>query len=187
MEPGAYSSGGEVCPTCGANIGSGNHRTNCPVCGASLVENIAPVTEEQRIALSELAESANERLEKAGAESAEQSFGLGCALGALPLLAAIFILFITGVFNLIMALITLVTASLVLAGIATLASSFAKARTVRETYRSVIGPEIDTFLNSQQLARTQFEKLVYELLPEESPLRAYRLVQPPPNMPLKQE
>src|SRR5512134_2246080 len=70
--------------------------------------------------LVKLVEDANEKLTQAGADSAEQSFGLGCIVFALPLLGIVVLLFIFQVFNLILALIVLSMGALAVAGLVTL-------------------------------------------------------------------
>ncbi len=65
------------------------------------------LSDEQRQELRQLAENVNSRLFQAGAESAEQAFGLGCVVFALPVLILIAVLFFVQVLNLILALIVL--------------------------------------------------------------------------------
>ena len=131
------------------------------------------VTETQLAELKEFIQSANENLFKAGAEGAEQSFGLGCLLGTIPPALLIVVLYMSGVFNLILALIVIVLAALAVTGIATLVSSFARGRSIRETYRKKVGPEIDTFLSRHSLTRLQFDDVAGEILTDSAPLRMY--------------
>jgi hypothetical protein len=120
-----------------------------------------------------LVEEANEKLFKAGADSAEQSFGLGCLVFALPLLVGVVLLYIFGVFNLILALIVLAMGALAVAGIVTLMAYNARARTITDTYHREIEPQIAQALAQQQASRPQFDRLAVAILPEDAPLRAY--------------
>ncbi len=140
---------------------------------ASFPAGSPPLTAAQRQGLSELAESANEKLVEAGAKSAEQSFGLGCLVFALPLLAIDVLLWIFGVFNLITALLALFMGALAAAGIVTLIAYSARARAAANAYREVVEPEITRYLAAHHLGRAQFDRLASEILSENAPLRMY--------------
>jgi hypothetical protein len=128
---------------------------------------------EQREELGRLAETANEKLVKVGTSSAEQAFGLGCSIGFMPLLILIVVLFVAGIFNLIMALIALVFGGLALAGISTLLSFRARSLAIRRLYLQEVGPEIDHYLSEHSLPRSQFESLAREAISAEAPLRSF--------------
>jgi len=128
---------------------------------------------DQREELRQLAESANEKLVKAGASSAEQAFGLGCSLGILPLLVVVIVLFILGIFNLIMALIAITFGGLALAGISALLSFRARSRAIGSLYQKEVGPEIDAYLSVRGLPRPQFDSLAGETISAEAPLRSF--------------
>jgi len=133
-------------------------------------------TAEQREELRRLAEAANEKLMKAGASSAEQSFGLGCALVVVPLGIAILILYVAGVLNLIMGIICLVAGILGLIGVVTLISSQARTRGVDNAYQREVGAEITGALEQMGVSIQEFAILAVEVLSSDAPLRAYLTV-----------
>jgi hypothetical protein len=128
---------------------------------------------EPRPELAKLVEEFNEKLFQVGANSAEQSFGLGCLVFALPLLAVVVFLFIIQVFNLILALIILALGALVVAGLVTLMAYNARSRAIADTYGREIEPQIAQALAQQHFSRLEFDRLAGEILPEDAPLRAY--------------
>jgi len=130
------------------------------------------VTQDQRQELKHLAETANEKLAKAGTGSAEQSFGLGCALVVVPLGIAVFILYIFGALNLIMGIICLVGGILGLIGVVTFISSQARARGISHAYKEV-EPEITATLEQAGISSQEFALVADEVLPTDAPLRAY--------------
>lgn len=134
------------------------------------------ISEQQRQELSELTATSNERLVQAGSQGAEQAFGLGCALGLLPLIAIVIGLYVWGVFPFLVALIAFVMGALVLLGGITLLSFNAKRRAIGETYRKEVGPDILAFLGRSKIQEEQFSLYVSDLLPEEAPLRSFHTV-----------
>jgi hypothetical protein len=147
------------------------------------VAELAALTEEQRQALSQLAESANEKLFQAGADGAEQSFGLGCVVFALPLLVVDLLLFLFRVFNLILALMVLFMGALAVAGIVTLMAYNARARTISDTYRREVESEIAHYLAEHHLGRAHFDSLASEILATDAPLRAFLAPSPAMDIP----
>lgn len=133
----------------------------------------------QRQELSELTSASNERLEQAGAQGAEQAFGLGCALIGLPLALLILALFVLGVFPLITAFIAWVMGAMVVLGAITLVSFNAKKRAIGETYRKNVGPDIQAYLNQSQIQEERFNSYVSASLPEGAPLRTFHTILPP--------
>jgi hypothetical protein len=133
-------------------------------------------TDHQRLELTELTNTSNEKLEMAGARGAEQSFGLGCALVGLPLAALVLALYIWGVLPLITAFIVLVMAALVMLGAISLISFNAKKRAIGETYRKDVGPDIQAYLKRSQIQEERFNYYVSGLLPEDAPLRVFHSV-----------
>ncbi|MFO7624590.1 MAG: hypothetical protein R6V73_09585 [Anaerolineales bacterium] len=147
----------------------------------------ALVPEEQRQGLEALTNSCNERLEKAGAQGAEQSFGLGCALGGLPLVGGVLMLYVLGVFSFILAFITFVMGALVLLGITALISFSAKKRSIAEIYRTEIGPEIQAYLNNHHIEEEQLNRFVDDTLPVGAPLRIFHFISLPEDINSSQE
>jgi hypothetical protein len=141
-----------------------------------MVDGIVLIPEDQRQGLEELTGSCNERLMSAGAQGAEQSFGLGCALGGVPLAGGILILYVMGVFSFILAFITFVMGALVLLGLTALVSFGAKKRSIAEVYRKEVGPEIRAYLNLHQIQEKQLNQFVYDTLPVDAPLRIFHSI-----------
>lgn len=136
------------------------------------------LTDQQRLELSELTGASNERLEKAGAQGAEQAFGLGCALIGLPLAALVFGLYVWGVFPLITAFIAWVMGVMVMLGAIALISFNAKRRAIGETYRKDVGPDIQAYLRQSQIQEELFNFYVSDSLPDDAPLRAFHSTPP---------
>jgi hypothetical protein len=130
-------------------------------------------TDEQSEAIRQFVESSNEKLLRAGVTSAEQSFGLGCALGIVPLGILVLILYIMGTLNLIGGLVAMVIGLLALIGILSLISSQARFRGIANAYQREVRPEIDAYLGSQGLAKSQFDALADQVLTTTAPLRNY--------------
>jgi hypothetical protein len=130
------------------------------------------MSEDQREKIIEVVMNANEKIAQAGADRAEQSFGLGCALGAIPLAIAILALFFLGIINIVLALILVVMSALALTGIATLVASFARTYGMKDVYKTTVGPEINLFLNTHKISRDKFKEIADEVLSEDAPLRS---------------
>jgi hypothetical protein len=123
--------------------------------------------------VAELVQEANERLTAAGSESAEQAFGLGCALGAIPGALVVLVLYILNVFNLILAMIVLAILALALTGAAAVLANRARRRREDDTYRLWVEPEIQIYLQKNQLSQADFKRQADEILTQDAPLRAY--------------
>ena len=111
-----------------------------------MTDGIAIISDDQRQGLEELTGSCNERLVQAGAQGAEQSFSLGCALGGLPLVGGVLLLYVLGVFSFILAFFAFLLGALVLLGITAFISLNAKKHSIAEIYRKEVGPEIQAYL-----------------------------------------
>jgi hypothetical protein len=143
------------------------------------VDDFNGLTEQQQRELSDLTGASNEKLEKAGAQGAEQAFGLGCALIGLPLAAIVLGLYVWGIFPLITAFIAWVMGALVIVGVIALISFNAKKRAISETYRIFVRPDILAYLKKSQMQEERFNLYVSGSLPEEAPLRTFHTVQAP--------
>jgi hypothetical protein len=137
--------------------------------------------------LRQLAESANEKLFQAGAISAERSFGLGCVVFALPVVALVTLLFILQVFNLILSLIVLTMGALVVAGLVTLVAYSARTRAIHNAYEREIAPEIHQYLSAHHASRSQFDQVASQALSEDAPLRLFLAPIPAGETPLTEE
>jgi hypothetical protein len=160
-----------VCPDCGFESDPDQTLLNCPSCDHPLNQGLA-LSESQRKGMEDLINEANEKLVKAGADSAEQSFGLGCALGGLILLGTAGALYLFGVFSLVLTFIVLIMGSLAITGIAVLVASFARNQGVSRRYRITVLPEIEIYLKKNNLSREQFDRLTDATLPQDAPLRS---------------
>jgi len=132
-----------------------------------------PSPPDQPQELADLAERLNESLRLSGASSAEQTFGIGCALGITPILVILLVLFIFKVINLILALILLVMSLLAMVGVAMLVAQRARLNGVNHAYRTAVKTEIDQYLVQSGLTRSEFDHLVSKLLPASAPLQAF--------------
>lgn len=161
------------CPSCDSPLEAGNVYLACPSCGVDLAADLTVIKDAQREDLKRFVNDANDKLVRAGADSAEQSFGLGCLLGGLLVAALVLGLYLAGLFNLITFLVALVIGVLLLTGVATLAASYARTRTIGWTYRKIVTSEIDGYLSDHKLTRQQFRSMADEILAQDAPLRSY--------------
>jgi hypothetical protein len=127
----------------------------------------------QRQEIEELVREANSKLAEVGSESAEQSFGLGCLLGGLVIVGIIGFLYIAGTLNIIIASIILVMGLVGVTGVASLSASFARSHRSNETYRLLVGPEIERYQTHKNLSRSDLLDVADEVLSEDAPLRSY--------------
>lgn len=131
------------------------------------------LTPEQTQELVGFAELENEKLRAAGAESAEQAFGLGCGLGLVPTVIIIIVLFVLKVINFILAIVLLGMGLLAVVGIGMLLASRARVNAASRTYQTSVEPEILQYLDEHDLTPQQFGVIVQEQLPENAPLRVH--------------
>lgn len=141
--------------------------------------------EAEQVTLDDFIVEENAKLVKVGSERSEQSFGLGCTLGILPVVGMIIILAILGVLNLISGFFALIMGALALVGIASLVASYAKKRSIEDTYKYNVKLEIERYLHDYSLDRQEFDTRAYQILPPDAPLQAY--ITPPPEAPLPAE
>lgn len=118
-------------------------------------------------------EEQNERLATVGTERSEQSFGLGCTIGLLPLGSMVLILWITGVLNIISGFFAVIVGFTALVGIAGLVASSAKRRAIADTYTHYVKQDIDLYLREHQIDQQIFDQTAHEVLSESAPLRAF--------------
>lgn len=123
--------------------------------------------------LTQFIEEENEKLVKVGTERSEQSFGLGCTIGLLPLGSMILLLYIFQVLNVISGFFAVIVGFTALVGIAAFVSSSAKKRAVTDQYEHHVKPEIDLYLRTNQLDQADFDLAAAQVLPESAPLRAF--------------
>jgi hypothetical protein len=128
---------------------------------------------EQHQEIAEFVEAENEKLRAAGAESAEQAFGMGCGLGLLPTIIIIIVLFVLKVINFILAIVLLGMGILAVVGISMLLASRARVNSERTTYQTSVEPEIIQYFDERDLPAQQFGAIVREQLPENAPLRIH--------------
>jgi hypothetical protein len=123
--------------------------------------------------VSQMAESLDEKLREAGVNSAEQSFGIGCVLALIPILGIPVLLFVFKVINLILAVILGFMTTMILTGIIALVANLARQNAIRHTYRSSLENEIQFFIDTHHLERTEFDSIVSEKLPRDAPLQQF--------------
>lgn len=131
--------------------------------------------------LTSFVEQMDKTLFQAGADSAEQAFGLGCGIGLLPALVVIVVLFALRVINLILMFVLAVLAVIALIGVATLLAYQARTNSIRRTYQSQVEPEINRYLSLHSLNREEFDLLAAERLSAAAPLRLFLAPLPPPS------
>jgi hypothetical protein len=132
-----------------------------------------PPPPDPSLELGPLAERLNEMLRQGGASSAEQAFGMGCALGLGPIFLVLLILFIFKIINIILAFILLVMAILAVTGVAMLVAQTARQNGIRRVYLTSVLAEINQYLAKTSLSRVQFDQQVSKVLPLEAPLQAF--------------
>lgn len=118
-------------------------------------------------------ESENEKLRAAGAESAEQAFGIGCGIGLLPTVIIIIALFAFNIISFILAIILLLMGLLAVVGICMLLASRARVNAEDRFYRSIVEPEILRYLDELGITPQQFREVVNEQLLDNAPLRVH--------------
>jgi hypothetical protein len=123
--------------------------------------------------IAEFVLSENEKLRAAGAESAEQAFGIGCGLGLLPTAIIVIVLFVFKVINFILAIIFLLMGLLAVVGISMLLASRARVNAEDRTYRVTVEPEILQYLDEVDITPQQFREIVQEQLLDDVPLRVH--------------
>ena len=135
--------------------------------------DIQSLTPEQTEALTQLAETANEKLHKAGASQAEMAFGIGCGLGFGPIALIVLILLIFKLINIILAFMLWLLAALALIGVSTILSIQARARKTDRTYYEEVQPEIENTLRTLGLDRPTFDRLARQTLSPDADLQKY--------------
>jgi hypothetical protein len=123
--------------------------------------------------ITDFVESENEKLRAAGAESAEQAFGIGCGIGLLPTVIIIIALFAFNIISFILAIILLLMGLLAVVGICMLLASRARVNAEDRFYRSIVEPEILRYLDELGITPQQFREVVNEQLPDNAPLRVH--------------
>jgi hypothetical protein len=131
------------------------------------------LTREETQDISQFTEKLNEELRAAGAERAEQAFGLGCGVGLLPAIALVVILYLLPMVNIVLAIVFLLLIMLILVGIVMLLSFRARRNAIEKTYQDKVKGEIDTYIREHNLTRSQFDSLTIDLVPEGTPLCGY--------------
>jgi uncharacterized membrane protein YkvI len=131
------------------------------------------LTPEEAQGLSQFTEEVNEELRAAGAERAEQAFGLGCAVGLLPAITLAVVFYLLPMVNIVLAIIFLLLIMLILVAIVMLLSFRARRNAIDRTYENKINSEIEAYIREHNLTRLQFDTLASGLVSEGTPLRGY--------------
>lgn len=123
--------------------------------------------------ISTFVESENEKLRAAGAESAEQAFGIGCGIGLLPTVIIVIVLYAFQVVSFILAIILVLMGLLAVVGISMLLASRARVNAESKTFEASVEPEILQYLDDLGVTQQQFVEAVHEQLLDDAPLRAH--------------
>ena len=127
----------------------------------------------QSAELDQFADELNEELRAAGSVSAEQAFSVGCAVGIIPVGLVVFLLYISGVVKLILALFLVLLGVVALVAVVALIASQARDRATRRVYYESVEPQIEAYLSNTGLNRTEFDTLLFAKLSDRAPLRAF--------------
>lgn len=122
--------------------------------------------------ISTFVESENEKLRAAGAESAEQAFGIGCGIGLLPTVIIVIVLYAFQVVSFILAIVLVLMGLLAVVGISMLLASRARVNAESKTFEASVEPEILQYLDDLGVTQQQFVEAVHEQLLDDAPLRA---------------
>lgn len=122
--------------------------------------------------ISTFVESENEKLRAAGAESAEQAFGIGCGIGLLPTVIIVIVLYAFQVVSFILAIVLVLMGLLAVVGISMLLASRARVNAESKTFEASVEPEILQYLDDLGVTQQQFVEAVHEQLLDDTPLRA---------------
>ena len=131
------------------------------------------LTKEDNQDFAQFVESLNEQLRVAGAERAEQAFGLGCGVGLLPAIALVIILYLLPFVNILLAITFLLLIMLILLGIVMLLSIRARRNAMERTYQDEVKGEIEAYIKEQDMTRLQFDTSAQEYVAEGAPLWVY--------------
>jgi hypothetical protein len=131
------------------------------------------LTDKRQKEVEQFGEELNEELRAAGISSAEQSFGLGCGLGLVPVSLLVLVLYFFNVVDLIPALVLLLLALLVLVSVASYMASQARIHRMDRYYQECIEPQIGEYLKRSQITRSQFNAYLFTCLADGAPLRDY--------------
>lgn len=136
------------------------------------------LTAEQQGVLAELAESANQELEEAGAVGATHAFNLGCSATLIPGLLLVVLIFLFTQANWVIAGTTLVLVVMAVLGFANFAAFVARKRRMERVYELNVSPTIERTIKAMNVDRPAFDQLAGAVLPENAVLREY-LAAPP--------
>jgi len=137
------------------------------------------LTPEQALALAELAENANEKLESAGQGGANRAFNLGCTLTLVPAAILVGLVFLLSRGNWVMAAVVAFLAGMTTLILANYAAYQARNSAILRTYQRDIHPEIERTLNRLDLPRPSFDRIAYQRLPNGAALLAHLPPQEP--------
>jgi hypothetical protein len=112
----------------------------------------------------ELAESANEKLEQAVNEATHRAFNLGCLVGLLPAVIFALVIFLSTGFSFIGTAMAVVLGIVSAMAFANLAAMITRNNTVRNTYTNMILPEIEQSLSNAGVERQVFDQAARESL-----------------------
>ncbi len=164
-----------TCPACGALVPANFPFTACPTCGAPLtgpgqdaaMQALSPA---QRANLESLAVRSNEKLFEAGAEVAERAFNLSCGMSVLLVVAAGGLVYFLAGRNWILALITVIMATLAALWVIVLVSDLSKTSAMRRIFQDEVGVEINDYARVERIHRERFDEIAHASLSPTAPL-----------------
>ena len=166
------------CTSCGADLPA--NAMYCPACGVLVgteAEPNAGVTtgETARYGgdLKQLVEEFNQNLFKRGGDAAEAAFSLGCSLGAILSGLLLVIVFLAGVRNWILLAILAFGVTILTTGASAFLALQARSNAREKAYENIVKPQINHYLQAHGMTRKEFDSLARDIVPGESPLRAF--------------
>jgi hypothetical protein len=149
----------------------------CPACGAPLDRPAIKVQLEpgsqESASLETIIDDSHEALILASTRASETAFGISCTLGLLVSLLLLVIVFLAVSKAWTVLAIVVLLSALISVMIANLLASRARSATLQTTYERNVKPEIDRFLEANNLSQQDLVDSAVTRLPEDSPLIAY--------------
>jgi hypothetical protein len=122
--------------------------------------------------ISAIIDTAEEKLDEAGKESATRAFNAGCTTGLIPgIIIVVIAYFLTKTW--LAAIITGILMGMALVGYANLVALIARSKAMDRVYKSDIQPGIDQSLQEAEISQDEFNQFCLENLPETANLYQY--------------
>jgi len=135
-----------------------------------------PTSLQQNKILTDLAQTANEKLETAGQNGANHAFNLGCSMGLAPVAILVILAFILSKANWVLTAIVFTISGMFLLIFANLVAYLARSSNIARTYQRDVNPEIERTLKKMDLTRPEFDEQAGLVLPNDAILRNYIII-----------